>query len=34
MARLAQEAAAVAQKERRKTIMDGDIQKAKEILGG
>ena len=34
IARLAQEAAAVAQKERRKTIMDGDIQKARELLGG
>ncbi len=34
IARLAQEAGALAQKDRRKTIMDGDIQKAKEILGG
>ena len=33
VARLAQEASALAQKERRKTIMDGDIQRAKEILG-
>ncbi len=34
IARLAQEASASAQKERRKTIMDADIQKAKEQLGG
>ncbi|MEE8314283.1 MAG: histone-like protein [Myxococcota bacterium] len=34
IARLAQEAGALAQKDRRKTIMDGDIQKAKELLGG
>ncbi len=34
VARLAQEASASAQKERRKTIMDADIQKAREHLGG
>ena len=34
VARLAQEASALAQKDRRKTIMDGDIQKARDILGG
>ena len=34
IARLAQEAGALAEKDRRKTIMDGDIQKAKELLGG
>ncbi len=34
VARLAQEAGALAEKDRRKTIMDGDIQKAKELLGG
>ena len=34
IARLAQEASALAEKDRRKTIMDGDIQKAREILGG
>ncbi len=34
IARLAQEASALASKDRRKTIMDGDIQKAREILGG
>ncbi len=33
IARLAQEASAIAQKERRKTIMDGDIRKAREIVG-
>jgi histone H3/H4 len=33
VARLAQEASASAQRERRKTIMDGDIQKARETLG-
>lgn len=33
IARLAQEAGRLAEKDRRKTIMDGDIQKAKEILG-
>jgi len=33
IARLAQEASAVAQKERRKTIMDGDIRKAREVVG-
>ena len=33
VARLAQEASALAQKDRRKTIMDGDIQKAREALG-
>ena len=33
IARLAQEASNLAQKDRRKTIMDGDIQRAKEILG-
>ena len=34
VARLAQEAGALAEKDRRKTILDGDIQKAKELLGG
>lgn len=34
IARLAQEAAGAAQKDRRKTIMDGDIKHAREILGG
>ncbi len=34
VARLAQEAGALAEKDRRKSIMDGDIQKAKELLGG
>ena len=34
IARLAQEASAQAQKERRKTIMDSDITKAREALGG
>ena len=34
LARLAQEASANAERERRKTIMDGDIAKAREILGG
>ncbi|MCP4003523.1 MAG: hypothetical protein GY725_04955 [bacterium] len=34
VARLAQEASASAQKERRKTIMDADIEKAREQLGG
>jgi len=33
IARLAQEASALAQKERRKTIMDGDIKKAREVVG-
>ena len=33
VARLAQEAAASAHKERRKTIMDADIQKAREVVG-
>jgi len=33
VARLAEEASRVAQKERRKTIMDGDIKRAQEILG-
>ena len=33
IARLAQEAAASAQKERRKTIMDADIKKAREVVG-
>ena len=33
LARLAQEASALAQKDRRKTLLDGDIQRAKEILG-
>ena len=33
IAKLAQEASGAAQKERRKTIMDGDIKKAKETLG-
>ena len=31
--RLAQEASQLALKERRKTIMDSDIQRAKELLG-
>ena len=34
IARLAQEASATAQGERRKTIMDSDIQRAREALGG
>ena len=34
IARLAQEASANAQRERRKTIMDADISRAREILGG
>ena len=34
LARLAQEASASAQRERRKTIMDSDIQRAREALGG
>ena len=34
IARLAQEASASAQRERRKTIMDSDIQRAREALGG
>jgi histone H3/H4 len=34
VARLAQEAGASAEREKRKTIMDADIQKAKESLGG
>jgi len=33
IARLAQEASAAATKDRRKTIMDGDIQKAREVVG-
>lgn len=33
LARLAQEAGANAHRERRKTIMDADIAKAREILG-
>ena len=32
IARLAQEASAAAQKERRKTIMDADIKRAREVL--
>jgi len=32
IARLGQEAGTLAQKERRKTIMDSDIQRAKELL--
>ena len=32
VARLGQEASAFAQKDRRKTIMDADIQRAKELL--
>jgi len=31
--RLAQEASASAQREKRKTIMDGDIRKAREVVG-
>jgi histone H3/H4 len=31
--RLAQEAAASAQREKRKTIMDADIKKAREVVG-
>ena len=31
--RLAQEASQLAQKERRKTIMDSDIRRAKEVVG-
>ena len=34
IARLAQEAAASASRDRRKTIMDADIQRAREQLGG
>jgi histone H3/H4 len=34
IARLAQEASDAAQKERRKTIMDADIKRAREVLGG
>ncbi len=34
IARLAQEAGALAETDRRKTILDGDTQKAKELLGG
>ncbi len=34
IARLAQEASASAQSEKRKTIMDSDITKAREALGG
>ena len=33
IARLAQEASQSAQKDRRKTIMDADIQRAKEAIG-
>ena len=33
IARLAQEASASAQKEKRKTIMDADIKKAREVIG-
>ena len=33
IAKLAQAASAAAQSDRRKTIMDGDIQKAREQLG-
>jgi histone H3/H4 len=33
IARLAQEAGQSAQKDRRKTIMDADIQRAKEAIG-
>jgi histone H3/H4 len=33
IARLAQEASAAAQKEKRKTIMDADIRKAREVIG-
>jgi histone H3/H4 len=33
IARLAQEASAAAQKEKRKTIMDADIKKAREVIG-
>jgi histone H3/H4 len=33
LARLAREASGAANSDRRKTIMDGDIQKAKEALG-
>jgi histone H3/H4 len=34
IARLAQEASGSAQKEKRKTIMDADIKRAREVLGG
>ena len=34
IARLAQEASQNAQNEKRKTIMDGDITRAREALGG
>jgi histone H3/H4 len=34
VARLAQEAAASANRDKRKTIMDTDIRRAKEALGG
>ncbi len=34
IARLAQEAASSAERDKRKTIMDTDIQRAKEALGG
>lgn len=34
IARLAQEAAASANRDKRKTIMDTDIRRAKEALGG
>ena len=34
VARLAQEASSTAQRERRKTIMDSDIKRAREVLGG
>lgn len=33
IARLAQEASASARKERRKTIMDADIRRAREVVG-
>lgn len=34
IARLAQEASSSAQRDRRKTIMDTDITRARELLGG
>ncbi len=34
VARLAQEASASAQRDKRKTIMDSDVQRARETLGG
>ena len=33
IARLAQEASASAQREKRKTIMDDDIKKARQVVG-